>query len=419
MDSRGEISLVACLLFTLLLLYQRFPVSDVGSTDDSLPPPPPARLQFSVRRRRRMRKKLAEAVCATEGCHEVAFAPPPPLPLTLPSVGKHSRGTAALAATATSSTVQCTASTCNGHSCLLGTCLCGLGSGGEWCERAGGSDSRRNCASVEAAAYSVHAAGLERLAPHDYCAFYEPAYGILRVDERRWQMAQKWEAALWDSTPSSTTMDRNSHHAAQFGGYAALPDALGHVVEFGCGPFTQLQTMFRPASSTISVTLVDPLASHYVQHVRGCTYRDHRVAGHPVRLISRPVEDVDLRHAMAADGLSGSIDTLVMIAVLQSVRDVPAVLQRAYEALRPGGWLIFADRVFDARWDGYRAGKISPFWDVGHPCAVKQTVLDIFLAGFEEVYMRRYVSETASGRRRVLLRPEQRDEQIYFIGVKR
>lgn len=70
--------------------------------------------------------------------------------------------------------------------------------------------------------------------------------------------------------------------------------------------------------------------------------------------------------------------------VPQSVQDVPRVLQAAYNALKPGGWLVFSDRVFDARWEAHRAGA-SPFWDVGHPCAVKQTVIDHFLSGFEGV----------------------------------
>ena len=103
-----------------------------------------------------------------------------------------------------------------------------------------------------------------------------------------------------------------------------------------------------------------------------------------------------------------------MVSVLQSVRDVPAMLQAAYNALRPGGWLVFADRVFDARWDAYRAGA-PPFWDVGHPCAVKQLLLDHFLSGFDEVYSRRWTQERPHGSQVLGQLP---DEQMYFIGRK-
>lgn len=89
-------------------------------------------------------------------------------------------------------------------------------------------------------------------------------------------------------------------------------------------------------------------------------------------------------------------------------------LQAAYNALKPGGWLVFADRVFDARWDAFRAGA-APFWDVGHPCAVKETLLDHFLSVFEEVQRRRWAKEPRAGDGR---HPALQDEQIYFIGRK-
>ena len=151
-----------------------------------------------------------------------------------------------------------------------------------------------------------------------------------------------------------------------------------------------------------------------------------------------------------AESFVGEADTLIMISMLQSVRDVPAVLQAAYNAIKPGGILVFSDRgararvlprgrgcaaltravrrwscaVFDARWDAYRASgdDAKPFWDVGHPCSIKQTVLDHFLSAFEEIYATRYVKEDArrgkKGRRRVRVSSAQRDEQLYFIGRK-
>ena len=57
-----------------------------------------------------------------------------------------------------------------------------------------------------------------------------------------------------------------------------------------------------------------------------------------------------------------------------------AALQAAYNALRPGGWLVFADRVFDERWTAHAKGGAAPFWDVGHPCSPKAYLIDHFLA---------------------------------------
>ena len=82
-------------------------------------------------------------------------------------------------------------------------------------------------------------------------------YGFLRVSERRWRAAQAVDLAQWSDAPRSQTTDRNEHHAALFDGYKALPSALGHVVELGCGPYTQLQSILRDESTTRRITLVD------------------------------------------------------------------------------------------------------------------------------------------------------------------
>lgn len=65
---------------------------------------------------------------------------------------------------------------------------------------------------------------------------------------RRWVVAQEWEASQWASAPASQTTDRNAHHLTQFGQYAALPQDLGHVIEVGCGPYTQLQVRLSSSS---------------------------------------------------------------------------------------------------------------------------------------------------------------------------
>jgi hypothetical protein len=241
--------------------------------------------------------------------------------------------------------------------------------------------------------------------------------------------------------------DRNAHHAAHFGEYAALPLALGHVVELGCGPYTQVQTILnRPGSSATTLTLVDPLAAHYARHVKGCTYSDNRLYGRPVRVVSaaaevrvpsraatrrarrvhgpldagcgekrghvrarwcaRTVRMVGLRGrgGHARDGVGAAVgprrcqDAAGTVARLwppdllpcpppdHPPSSAPTPRQAAYNALKPGGWLVFSDRVFDGRWDAYLAADAADaFWDVGHPCSVKQVVLDHFLSAFEEV----------------------------------
>ena len=163
-----------------------------------------------------------------------------------------------------------------------------------------------------------------------------------------------------------------------------------------------------------SITLVDPLVEHYARSVKGCAYRDGRLRGHAVNRLGLTAEELLGAPQLLGLGAGRRADTLVMIAVLQSVRDVLRALQAAYNALRVGGLLIFSDRVFDAKWEAYHlAGgpaRGKPFWDVGHPCSVKQVVLDSFLSAFDELYSRRYSTPAKGGR--------PGDEQLYFIGRK-
>ena len=344
---------------------------------------PGGRLKFAVRRERRRRRRQ------------------PPQPPNSPPPNSPPLARAEAAAAASGSCAlngEESGDGCHGHVCLVGACFCAGGAGGTMCQR--GRRSERDCGALEHAAYNSAA-----FAPYDVCAFYEPRLGIVRVTEKRWRAAQEAESALWTGAAGAAGSDRNVHHAELFDGYRALPDALGHVVEVGCGPFTQLQSVLRPSSTTSSITLVDPLVHKYKAKARACAYRSGQLVGRPVSLVGMQLE---------AFVPAKPADVLVMIAVLQSVQDVAAALQAAYNALRPGGWLVFADRVFDERWTAHAKGGAAPFWDVGHPCSPKAYLIDHFLAQFEEVHLRRHAKPKANARR-----GEPPDEQVYFIGRRK
>ena len=129
---------------------------------------------------------------------------------------------------------------------------------------------------------------------------------------------QEWEAALWSASAAGVTTDRNEHHKRHFDNYAEVPRQLGHVVEVGCGPFTQLQTILPGRPRPASITLVDPLLESYARSVRGCPYSRGKLLGNQLALVASPLEELELPQ---------KADTLVMVSLLQSVRDVPRALQ--------------------------------------------------------------------------------------------
>jgi hypothetical protein len=93
---------------------------------------------------------------------------------------------------------------------------------------------------------------------------------------------------------------------------------MGHVVELGCGPFTQLQTILPGRPRPASITLLDPLLESYASKVRGCPYSTGKLLGTHVSLVAAPLEELELPQ---------QADVLLMISLLQSVRDVPAAMQ--------------------------------------------------------------------------------------------
>ena len=114
---------------------------------------------------------------------------------------------------------------CNGQgTCFLGSCFCAPGWTGPSCNQTVGTVPPCSATS-------------------DAC-FRHPTYGRLRISLERWQRASMAESNWW-SAPERAT-DDNDNAAATFQlfeAYKDVPNFLGHVLELGCGPFTQLRTI--------------------------------------------------------------------------------------------------------------------------------------------------------------------------------
>ena len=193
-------------------------------------------------------------------------------------------------------------------------------------------------------------------------------FGILSVDDARWQAAQKYERDTWLVYNPGATSDRNEQHRDGFGGYAALGDDLGNVIELGCGPFTNLRHII-PTRTALSVTLLDPLIKDYMTTHPNCTYRNSDLNDYPVVPVAKTIEELKTKR---------KFDTVVMVNVLAHCYNARKVFDKIYSILAPDGVLVFNELPCTT--------TPEAFYDVGHPLQVSEVVIDAFLSEFEPMY---------------------------------
>lgn len=192
--------------------------------------------------------------------------------------------------------------------------------------------------------------------------------GILKVDDERWQQAQRYERDTWLEYNLGAVSDRNEEHNVGFAQYQSLPQDLGDYIELGCGPFTN--SRFIVGGRTLrSLTLLDPLIEDYEREHPHCGYKGWQMGGHQVT----PVYDV------IENWQPGKLfDTVVMTNVLSHCYDALAVFDTVRRILRRGGYFVFHEDP--------RPFEPMDLYDVGHPLVVTQAVIDEFLAEFDEVF---------------------------------
>ena len=103
----------------------------------------------------------------------------------------------------------------------------------------------------------------------------------------------------------------------------------------------------------------------------------------------------------------------MIVNVLEHVLNGASILRNLYNALKPGGLLIFQDRWWDQ--EGAPGSERAEMdMDVlFHPIRMKKVVFEQFLSGFEVIYDRRdeEVASFHTGGRNY--------EGTYFIGRKK
>jgi SAM-dependent methyltransferase len=228
----------------------------------------------------------------------------------------------------------------------------------------------------------------------------DPRSGVARVDQGRWEEAQRYERRTWMQHGRRTVSDRNEHHRDRFGGYETLrARRFERGIELGCGPFTNLRFILERCSIG-EITLLDPLIGEYLSHPF-CRYRGGRLGGllheHPARLpaylahplralrskgndfrvggwLGRPVALV--ASTIESFDAAARFDLVVMVNVLEHCRDAYAVLAKIDEIVAPGGVFVYHDKMYDA--ESVRR-LMTVLYDAGHPLRVDHSVVDEFL----------------------------------------
>lgn len=279
-----------------------------------------------------------------------------------------------------------TVSHCDNGVLLVNTCICNPGWAGKNCQT---KLSTKKCS----------------LKPLSDACMDTKLYGRFRTSSReRYKMAQGCEEKFWSKTAVPL---RNKQQAELFNNFEALPVDLGSVLEIGCGPYTKLRLILEtaePVRMVQSVWLNDPLIKRYLETAAQTSYNGEQMCPRdweffdfkfwatecfPVRLdpygAEKPFPEKQF-------------DTIIMMNVIEHVFDSIEVLNNMYNALKPGGTLIFYEEVFE---------NPEQHVDKCHPIKVRKHFYDKFLENFIPELQKYVPHKSKKGR-----------AEIAFIGTK-
>lgn len=214
----------------------------------------------------------------------------------------------------------------------------------------------------------------------------------MSVDRERWKQAQEWELALWKRAQTRTGWRRfaypilrpllsvfrpkhvtgddwNEWWAKQFDEYGFLPGHLGDYIELGCGPYTNTRLILKDRTAD-RVVCSDPLAGEYVKF-KG-RWLSEAVAHGTVELDTHPIEETPFP--------AGTFDVVVLINVLDHVRDADACMRTAVGLLKPGGYLVFGQNLVNVEAMGQ-----YEWFEEGHPIRATDEDVEEHLRGLSPV----------------------------------
>jgi SAM-dependent methyltransferase len=208
------------------------------------------------------------------------------------------------------------------------------------------------------------------------------AHLTLTVPSDRWQKAQRWEGELWrrSNRPLRNTARRilqrlglcnreigddwNHWWAEKMNQYSFIPRRVENAIEFGCGPYTNLRLISK-GRVIEHAYCSDPLLHTYLKFRYTWLSESHRK--HRVLVDDHPMEE--------APFASNFFDLVVIINVLDHVRDASECLRQAIRVTKSGGLLLLGQDLTSK--EDMRVPQVRD--DIGHPIRLDHEILDSFL----------------------------------------
>ena len=193
------------------------------------------------------------------------------------------------------------------------------------------------------------------------------------VSDKRWAEAQEYELDGWrrQNAPLRNAVqtvlhlfrfrkakpgdDWNYWWRERFDGYEALPSRFERAIELGCGPYTNMR-LIGEHRTIDHLYCSDPLANEYVK-LRGRWLATEHANGSVI------VDDHAIEECPYPDEY---FDLVVLVNVLDHVRDAMKCLRTAIRITKPSGFFVFGQDLTDDV-DLLRAEE-----DVGHPIRVRR-----------------------------------------------
>lgn len=216
------------------------------------------------------------------------------------------------------------------------------------------------------------------------------------VDLARWQNAQAWEQEHWLKEQKALAKygknflwrilsalgivekyrgdDRNYWWQRWFDNYGFLPPTVDNALEVGCGPYTNMR-LIRDVCQPRHLYLSDPQIRTYAKFKM--TFVAEMYGKLTCCLDDHPLEELPF-----ADNY---FDLVIMINVLDHVKDANLCMKQALRVLKYGGFVVIGQDLTSAE-DRDRQPKGL---DVGHPITLDHTWFEpYFRETFEEILLK-------------------------------